>query len=139
MATSGATKKRTASDARNAERVRATRRRSPKKVNPHRGPSLASFLREEGIYEEAAARAIKEVLVFQIQAAMERLAITKADMARRMATSRAALDRLLDPQNQSVTLGTLFRAASALGADLRVELSVQGGATTRAKRRGTRG
>ena len=70
---------------------------------------------------------------------MAREGITKADMARRMATSRAALDRLLDPQNQSVTLGTLFRAASALGADLRVELSVRGGATTRAKRRGTRG
>ena len=70
---------------------------------------------------------------------MEREGITKTDMARRMATSRAALDRLLDPENESVTLGTLFRAASALGADLRVELRVRGGAGARAKRRRTRG
>jgi DNA-binding phage protein len=74
------------------------------------------------IFEQAAARAIKEVLVLQIEAAMAREGITKVEMSRRMATSRAALDRLLDPGNGSVTLSTLFRAASALGAELRVEL-----------------
>ena len=115
-------KRRMANETKAAVRARATRGRETRKVNPRRGPSVASFLREEGIFEDAAARAIKEVLVFQIEAAMERESITKAEMARRMATSRAALDRLLDPANGSVTLATLFRAAVALGADLRIEL-----------------
>ena len=66
---------------------------------------------------------------------MERFGITKADMARRMATSRAALDRLLDPRNEPVTLATLFRAAGALGADLRIELRLRDGAGARVKRR----
>lgn len=78
--------------------------------------------REEGIFEEAAARAVKEVLVLQIEVVMTREGITKVEMARWMATSRAALDRLLDPGNGSVTIAPLFRAASALGAELRVEL-----------------
>lgn len=122
------TRKRTANVAagtapnRARSRARTTRRRSPRKANPHQGPSVESFLREEGIFEETAARAVKEVLVLQIEAAMAREGITKVEMARRMATSRAALDRLLDPGNGSVTLATLFRAASALGAELRVEL-----------------
>lgn len=121
-------KKRMANDAAVAAPARArSRARTPlarksRKANPHQGPSVASFLREEGIFEEAAAHAVKEVLVFQIQAAMAREGITKVEMARRMATSRAALDRLLDPGNGSVTLATLFRAATALGAELRVEL-----------------
>ena len=104
-------------------RARAARGRSTRKVNPRSGPSLESFLREEGIFEEAAARAVKEVLVLQIEACMACESITKAEMARRMATSRAAVDRLLDPSSPSVTLATLFRAASALGADLRIELA----------------
>lgn len=109
-----------------ADRERAQARtrlaRRTRKANPHQGPSVESFLREEGIFEETAARAVKEILVLQIEAAMAREGITKVEMARRMATSRAALDRLLDPGNGSVTLATLFRAASALGAELRVEL-----------------
>lgn len=104
-------------------RARAARGRPARKVNPRSGPSLESFLREEGIFEEAAARAIKEVLVLQIEASMAREGITKAEMARRMATSRAAVDRLLDPGNPSVTLATLFRAATALEAELRIELA----------------
>ncbi len=103
-------------------RARTTRSQRIRKANPHQGPTVESFLREDGIFEEAAARAVKEVLVFQIEAAMVRDGITKVEMARRMATSRAALDRLLDPGNGSVTLATLFRAAGALGAELRVEL-----------------
>lgn len=79
---------------------------------------------------EASERAIKEVLVLQIRAAMASLDLTKSDMARLMATSRAAIDRLLDPDNGSVTLGTLFRAATALDSDLKVELT--------ARRRGAR-
>lgn len=66
---------------------------------------------------------------------MKREGITKADMARRMATSRAALDRLLDPANGSVTLATLFRAASALGSDLKVELKDRRSSRTGVRRR----
>ena len=103
-------------------RARVDRARGSGSPNPHLRRSVASFLREEGLFEEASARAIKEVLVFQIQNAMKREGLAKVDMARRMATSRAALDRLLDPENGSVTLATLFRAASALGSELKVEL-----------------
>jgi len=99
----------------------ATRRpiRSP---NSREGSTLESFLREQGLYEEASTRAIKEVLAWQISQAMKHRKISKAEMARRMGTSRSALARLLDPTNEAVTLSTLFRAASVLGAELRVEL-----------------
>jgi len=90
--------------------------------NPHTGSSLDDFLREEGILEEARSIAVKEALAWQVEQAMKREKITKAEMARRMHTSRAALDRLLDPKNVSVTLQTLFRAAHAVGSDLHIEL-----------------
>jgi len=90
--------------------------------NPHIGSSLDEFLREEGILEEARSIAVKEALAWQVEQAMKREKITKAEMARRMQTSRAALDRLLDPKNVSITLQTLFRAAHAVGSDLRIEL-----------------
>jgi predicted XRE-type DNA-binding protein len=93
-----------------------------KKRNPHIGSSLNDFLRDEGILEEARAVAIKEAVAYQIQQAMEKENITKIEMARRMKTSRAALDRLLTPGNASVTLQTLARAARAIGRELRVEL-----------------
>ena len=106
-----------------AKVVRSARRRS--RANPHRGSSVEGFLREEGLYEEASARAIKEVLAWQIEQEMERQGIPKAELARRMGTSRSALDRLLDPENESVTLGTLLRAAAALGSELSVQLRVK--------------
>jgi len=90
--------------------------------NAHRGSSVEDFLREEGIYATASARAIKEVLAWQIGREMERQGVSKVEMARLMRTSRSALDRLLDPDNESVTLGTLVRAAAALGSDLGIEL-----------------
>ena len=86
------------------------------------GSSFDDFLKEEGIYEEVSARAIKRVLARQLDALMVDQKITKAELARRMKTSRAQLDRLLDPQNESVTLATLTRAAHAVGRNLRVEL-----------------
>ena len=92
------------------------------KKNPHVGSSLDDFLREEGILEQTRAAALKEVIAWQVQQAMRRKKISKVEMARRMKTSRAALDRLLDPTNASVTLQTLCRAAQAVGRDLRVEL-----------------
>jgi hypothetical protein len=90
--------------------------------NKHVGSSLDDFLREEGILEETRAIALKDAVAWQVQKAMEKEKITKVEMARRMRTSRAALDRLLAPGNASVTLQTLTRAARAIGRDLRIEL-----------------
>jgi hypothetical protein len=93
-----------------------------KKRNKHIGSSLDDFLKEEGVLEETRAAVLKETLAWQVRQAMEKDKISKVEMARRMKTSRAALDRLLDPGNASVTLQTLSRAASAIGRDLRIEL-----------------
>jgi hypothetical protein len=92
------------------------------KRNKHIGSSLDDFLKEEGILEETRAIALKDAVAWQVQKAMEEEKITKVEMARRMHTSRAALDRLLTPGNASVTLQTLARAARAIGRELRIEL-----------------
>ena len=86
------------------------------------GSSFDEFLKEEGIYEEVTARAIKRVIARQLDALMQDQDLTKSSLAKRMKTSRAQLDRLLDPDNESVTLGTLTRAAQAVGRHLRMEL-----------------
>ena len=93
-----------------------------RKTNPHIGSSLDDFLKSEGVLEQTRAAALKEVIAYQVQKAMRKEKISKPEMARRMNTSRAALDRLLDPGNASVTLQTLCRAAQAIGRDLRIEL-----------------
>ena len=93
----------------------------PRKAGPI-GSSFDDFLKEAGIYEEVTARAIKRVLARQLDELMKREDISKTEMASRMHTSRAQLDRLLDPENESVTLGTLARAAQAVGRHLRMEL-----------------
>jgi predicted XRE-type DNA-binding protein len=90
--------------------------------NPHIGSSLEDWLEEEGLLEDATNFAIKSVLAWQVGQYMERNELTKTAMARRMKTSRAALDRLLDPDNESITLKTLQNAARAVGA--RVELNL---------------
>lgn len=89
-----------------------------KKKNKHLGSSFDSFLAEEGILEETHAFAMKKVLAWQLSEMMRKQKVTKATMAKRMKTSRAALDRLLDPENNSVTLLTMNKAASALGKRL---------------------
>jgi DNA-binding Xre family transcriptional regulator len=86
------------------------------------GSSLDDMLREDGSYEEVTTAAIKRVLARQIEQAMKERRLSKTEMARRMHTSRAALDRLLDPQNDSITLSTLSKAALALGRRLQVQL-----------------
>jgi len=86
------------------------------------GSSFDDFLKEEEMYEGVTARAIKRVLVRQLDELMQREEISKTQLATRMKTSRAQLDRLLDPENDSVTLGTLARAAQAVGRHLRMEL-----------------
>jgi antitoxin HicB len=80
------------------------------------------FLAKDGILAETEDAAIKEGIADQIKVAMDKQGLSKTQMAARMKTSRRQLDRLLDPDNPSVTLATLRRAASAVGRNLRVEL-----------------
>jgi hypothetical protein len=93
------------------------------KQNPYIGSEFSDFLKEEGIYEAVTAHAVKQVLAWQIAQAMDAQGISKVEMARRMKTSRAQLDRLLDPANEKVQLDTVQRAAAAIGRQLRVELA----------------
>jgi hypothetical protein len=93
-----------------------------KTKNPHDGSSLDDFLREEGILEEVQAAALKRAVALKLADLMEKKHVKKTAMAKRMHTSRAALDRLLDPANTSVTLATLNRAARALGQKVKIEL-----------------
>jgi predicted XRE-type DNA-binding protein len=88
----------------------------------HLGSSFEDFLREEGTLEETTNRAIKRVLARQLQQLMTQQGLSKSEMARRMRTSRPALERLLDPDNEAVTLNTLQKAAKAVGRELRLEL-----------------
>lgn len=90
--------------------------------NPHIGPTVESWLEDEGLHASATAIAVKRVLAWQIAEAMQAAQLSKAEMARRMETSRPQLDRLLDPANPSVTLDTLAKAAQALGRRLRIEI-----------------
>src|SRR5947199_3607619 len=95
--------------------------RTPKNIRTNRkrldrsGSTFDSFLEQEGIREEVEAVAIKRVLAWQLEQAMQEQQKTKQAMARQLHTSRSQLDRLLDPRNVSVTLDTITRAAKALG------------------------
>ena len=89
-------------------------RKNQKKMD-HSGSTFDSFLEQEGIREEVEAVAIKRVLAWQLEQAMQDQQKTKQAMAKQLHTSRSQLDRLLDPQNVSVTLDTITRAARALG------------------------
>lgn len=86
------------------------------------GTAFDTWLDEEGIRQEVTAGAIKRVLARQVAAAMAQERLTRTAMARRMQTSRSALNRLLDAENTSVTLATLQKAATAIGRQVRVEL-----------------
>jgi predicted XRE-type DNA-binding protein len=91
--------------------------------NKHLGSNFDDFLREEGTLGDATAVAIKRVLAYQIQEEMKQRKLSKTILAKRMKTSRSSVDRLLDPDNSSVTLQTLQRAASALDKKLVVEFA----------------
>ena len=93
-----------------------------KQKNPRSGSTLEDFLRDEGLYEETKNLAVKSILADKLKQAMKAQNLSKARMAERMATSRSQLDRLLDPENESVTLDTLKRAAVAVGMRLELEL-----------------
>ena len=90
--------------------------------NARIGSTLESLLREDGIYEDAKNHAIKAVLAYKLTQAMKSQNISKARMPDRMETSLSQLDRLLDPENERVTLHTLKRAAAAVGMRLEREL-----------------
>jgi predicted XRE-type DNA-binding protein len=86
------------------------------------GSSFDDFLVEEGLAEEVEAGAIKKIIAYQLQEAIEKEQLTKTTLAARLDTSRAAVDRLLDPKNESITLLTLKRAANKIKKKLRLEL-----------------
>jgi antitoxin HicB len=90
---------------------------------PHIGSTFESWLDEQGVREEVTAAAIKDVIAGQLAAEMKAKGITKTRMAELIRTSRAQVDRLLDPGNTSATLETLMRAAKIVGRRLRVELA----------------
>ena len=91
-------------------------------MKEHIGSSFDEFLEDEGLLSEAEATAVKRVIAYQLSQFMEENKLSKTAMAKRMQTSRSALDRLLDESNSSVTLQTMGRAARALGKELRIEL-----------------
>ncbi len=88
----------------------------------HIGSSFDAFLEEEGIRAQVEEAAYKRVLAWQILQSMKKKHLSKTKMAKTMTTSRAALDRLLDPKNGSVTLRTIERAAAAVGKRLYIKL-----------------
>ena len=91
--------------------------------NEHIGSNFDDFLAEEGLLAETETIAVKRVIAFQVEQMMKEQNLTKTEMSRRMNTSRAALERLLDPANQSITLQTMERAAKALGRRLQITLA----------------
>jgi antitoxin HicB len=93
-----------------------------KKKNPHLGSSFESWLDEEGIREEVTLAAIKAVIALQLAEEMKKKRLTKKRTAQLMKTSRAQLDRLLDPENGNTTIESLQRAARIVGRELRMEL-----------------
>ena len=92
------------------------------KKHIHRGSDFRAFHKKEGILEEVEERAMKKALALQLEKLLAQNEITKAEMAARMNTSRAAVDRLLDGTNSALTLATLGKAARALGLKIKIEL-----------------
>ena len=86
------------------------------------GSSFDDFLKEEDIYEETVATAVKRVLAWQLAQAMSEKRMSKNQMAKAMQTSRSQLDRILDPDNGRVQLETVIKAAKVLGREVRIEL-----------------
>jgi DNA-binding Xre family transcriptional regulator len=86
------------------------------------GSSFDDFLEEEGMLAQADAVAIKRVIAFQLEETMQKEHITKTEMAKRMNTSRTAINRLLDPLNTSITLATIENAVAAMGKRLKIQI-----------------
>ena len=90
--------------------------------NKHRGPTLDSFLENEGVLGEFQGRAIKEVIAWQLADAMKERKLSKNRLAAMMHTSRTQVDRVLDPKDGNVTIETLQRAAAVVGRRVQLEL-----------------
>ena len=93
-----------------------------KKKNKHYGTSFDNFLEEEGIFHEVEAIAIKKYFAAMVEKKMVEDSITKSKLAELMHTSRSAVNRLLDPNNDSITLKTMENAAKVIGKKIRLEL-----------------
>jgi antitoxin HicB len=93
-----------------------------RKINKHRGSSIDDFLKEEGVLEEFQARAVKEVIAWQLAQAMKAQKLSKRRLAAMMHTSRTQVDRLLAPNDGNVTIETLQRAAAIIGRKVQIEL-----------------
>jgi len=89
----------------------------------HIGSSFDDFLKEEGIYEEVNAFAVKEVIVFMLNEEMKKRNLTKAEVAKLIRTSRSSLDRLLNPENHSITLLTIEKIANVFNKKLRISFA----------------
>ena len=96
--------------------------KAARKANAHVGSNFDEFLREEGVYDQAQAVAVKRVLAHELERNMQKAQLPKTDMAKRMGTTRAQLDRLLNPENPSTTLQTLVKAAGAVGKRVKISL-----------------
>lgn len=94
-----------------------------RKRKKHHGSLFQDWLKSEGIQDEANAAAIKAVVSWQLEMAMKERGLTKAEMARQLNTSRSQIDRILDPENDTVSLATLSRAAELVGRKLTLELT----------------
>jgi len=96
--------------------------KAARRKNKRRGSGFENFLKKEGLHEEVHAAAIKRAVALKVDDLMKQKRMNKSGMAARMRTSRAAIHRLLDPENTSVTLATLNRAARSLGRKVKIEL-----------------
>lgn len=85
------------------------------KKNPHRGGNFQDFLAEEGLLPEVEALAMKKAIALQLHRILEEERVSKSQLAARMKTSRAALDRILDAKTPSLTITTIAKVAAALG------------------------
>ncbi|MDO8176986.1 MAG: Fis family transcriptional regulator [Undibacterium sp.] len=93
-----------------------------KKNNPRTGSNFDDFLKEEGIYDEVTAKALKRAIAEQLKEGMQELHMTKVAMAARMETSRTQVDRLLDPDNLKIQFDSLVKAATAIGKHVEIRL-----------------
>jgi antitoxin HicB len=107
---------------RNQRFLRMPTSKAAKRKNKHRGSSFESFLKKEGVHELVQATALKRAVALKLHDLMKKNQVNKSGMAAQMRTSRAAVHRLLDPENTSVTLATLNRAARSLGRKIKIEL-----------------
>ena len=96
--------------------------KAPGNKNKHRGSTFENFLRKEGLHEQVQAAALKRAVALELNDLMKEKRVNKSAMAAQMRTSRAAIHRLLDPENTSITLATLNRAARSLGRRVKIEL-----------------